>query len=133
MTDANPESRRVPSVAVLAIHADQIRQHGGARGIRDRGLLASALQRAPNRWRDEESTDRHRLAALYGLGLSQNHPFVDGNKRTAFQAMYVFLGLNGLRIVAGETEVVSLMIGVAGNTIGEEDLTDWLRKHTQQR
>lgn len=118
---------------ILAIHADQIRQHGGSFGLRDRGLLESALQRAPHRWHYDSSADLCTLAAAYGLGLAENHAFVDGNKRVAFQGMYVFLGLNGLRIVAAEPEVVALMLGIAKGKVGEENLADWLRSHTQAR
>ncbi len=73
------------------------------------------------------------LAAAYGFALARNHPFLDGNKRVAFQAMYVFLGLNGLRIVASEESVVSLMVSVASGELDEERLTSWLRANTAPR
>jgi death-on-curing protein len=127
------EPRWLPSTVVQAIHADQIKQHGGAFGLRDQGLLDSALQRAPNHWRYNPSVDLLLLAALYAVGLAQNHPFIDGNKRTAFQAMYVFLGLNGLRMSASEMDVVRLMREVASGIIKEDDLASWLKENTQHR
>lgn len=115
------------------MHADQIRQHGGALGLRDEGLLESVLHRPRDRRHDEPEADLARIAAAYGSGLARNHPFVDGNKRVAFQAMYVFLGLNGYRIEATEPEVVTLMVGVADGSVPEEALADWLREHLRPR
>ncbi|MDQ6831279.1 MAG: type II toxin-antitoxin system death-on-curing family toxin [Gemmatimonadota bacterium] len=111
------------------IHADQVRTHGGAAGVRDEGLLDSALARPRTRWGYEKRTDLSGLAASYGIALAKNHPFVDGNKRVAFQAMYVFLGLNGCRIVALESEVVSMMLGVAAGTTDEGALAIWIAEH----
>lgn len=125
--------RWAPRTVVQAIHADQIRQHGGSLGLRDEGLLESALLRPQNRWNYETDTDLAAIAAAYGFGLARNHAFIDGNKRVAFQVMYVFLGLNGHRIVATEPEVVTLMMGVAAGTVGEVTLAGWLRNHTQSR
>jgi death-on-curing protein len=133
VTLAESEPIWVPSTVVQAIHADQIRQHGGTLGIRDQCLLESALQRAPNHWHYEPSVDLPLLAALYGIGVAQNHPFLDGNKRTAFQVMYVFLGLNDLRILASEAEVVRIMLEVANGVLGEDALASWLREHTELR
>ena len=91
------EPRWLSFVHILAIHSDQIQAHGGSLGLRDRGLLESALDRPRNRFGYEPDADLATLAAAYGYWLSSNHPFVDGNKRVAFQAMYLFLGLNGFR------------------------------------
>ena len=96
-------------------------------------MLESALLRPQNRWNYETDTDLAAIAAAYGFGLARNHAFIDGNKRVAFQVMYVFLGLNGHRIVATEPEVVTLMMGVAAGTVGEVTLAGWLRNHTQSR
>lgn len=133
MTLSESEPRWVTSTIVQAIHADQVRQHGGTLGLRDKGLLESALQRAPNHWHYGPSVDLPLLAALYGIGLAQNHPFLDGNKRTAFQIMYVFLGLNGLRLSASEADVVRIMLEVASSALDEDDLASWLREHTEHR
>ncbi len=127
------EPRWLTFSVVLAIHADQISNHGGFGGLRDRGLLESALERPRHRYHCEPDSDLAGLAASYGFGIAKNHPFVDGNKRVAFQAMYVLLGLNGLRITASEEDVVSPMLSVASGDLGEEDLTSWLEANTGPR
>lgn len=118
---------------VLAIHADQVRQHGGSTGIRDEAGLQSALARARHRWGYEQAAKLTDLAAAYGHGIVTNHPFVDGNKRTAFQTMYVFLGLNGLRILAEEAEVVAVMVDLASGRLDEAGLARWLSARTKPR
>ena len=115
---------------VRAIHADQVREHGGRQGMRDEGLLESALDRPRNRFHYEPASDVAALAAAYGFGIAQNHPFIDGNKRVAFQAMYVFLGINGSTITAGEEAVVSLVYDLAAGNVTEEQLAAWLREHS---
>lgn len=125
------EPRWLSQAIVLAVHADQLRAHGGTLGLRDRGLLESALDRPRNRFHYGSDTGLHAPAASYGFGLANNHPFVDGNKRIAFQAMYVVLGLNGLRIVASEEDVVTLMLSVASGELDEDGLTSWLEANTQ--
>lgn len=127
------EPRWLTESVVRAVHADQIRAHGGTLGLRDRGLLESALDRPRNRFHYQSAVGLHGLADAYGFALANNHPFVDGNKRVAFQAMYVFLGLNGLRIVASEEAVVSLMLSVASGELDEERLTSWLEANTAPR
>lgn len=115
---------------VLAIHSDQIREHGGSLGLREKGLLASALDRPRNRFYYEPDSDLATLAAAYGFAIARNHPFVDGNKRVAFQAMYVFLGINGLTITADEEDVVHLVLGLAAGELNESELIFWLRDNT---
>ena len=132
MTD-DKEPRWVSRSTVQAIHADLVRHHGGSPGLRDENLLESALERPRNRWRYEPKSDLARIAAAYSYGLARKHPFIDGNKRVAFQTMYVFLGLNRYRIVAAETEVVTLVIGLAAGDVDEESLAGWLRDHLQAR
>jgi death-on-curing protein len=127
------EPRWLSSVHILSIHADQIQAHGGSLGIRDRGLLESALERPRNRLRYQPDSDLASLAAAYGFGLSSNHPFVDGNKRVAFQAMYLFLGLNGLRIDSSEEEVVTLIMALASGELDESTLAAWIRSHVSPR
>jgi len=117
----------------MAIHSDQIRQHGGSFGVRDEGMLESALARPQNRWHYEPETDLAILAAAYGFAVVKNHAFIDGNKRTGFQVMYVFMGLNGWRIRAAEDEVVALMQGVATGTVDEIALAAWLSAHIARR
>ena len=127
------EPRWLSDTVVLTVHADQIWEHGGSHGLRDRGLLDSALSRPRNRFAYESQSDLCDLAASYGFGIARNHPFVDGNKRVAFQAMYVFLGLNGSRIDAPEEEVVGLMLALAGGELEESELAAWIRDHTSPR
>ena len=114
---------------VQVIHADQIATHGGAHGVRDEGLLASALGRARNRYGDEGS-NIHRLAADYGYGIARNHPFTDGNKRTAFQVMYAFLKVNGWELTAPEPEVVLVMQALAAGEMSEMELAQWLQHYS---
>ncbi len=116
---------------IESIHFEQILQHGGARGVRDRGLIESALARPRNKWQ-YDGADVFALAAAYGFGIAKNHGFEDGNKRTAFVALYTFLGLNGYDLDASETEVVHVMTAVADGTLHEEGLTGWIRAHAQK-
>ena len=127
------EPRWLSLTVVLAIHSDQIREHGGSLGLRDRGLLESALARPQNLFHYEPESDACALAASYGFGIARNHPFVDGNKRVAFQAMYVFLGLNGLRVQSDEPEVVRMMLALAAGQLDEAGVAEWLRDHTVDR
>jgi death-on-curing protein len=127
------EPQWVSRAVVDAIHADLIQQHGGSHGIRDITLLESALDRPKNRYHYEEDADLAMLAASYAVEIAKTHAFIDGNKRTAFQVMYVFLGLNGYRVVATETAVVSLMIDVATGTIDETGLAQWCRVNVVPR
>lgn len=114
---------------VEAIHFEQILQHGGEHGVRDRGLIVSALERPRFKWQYEQG-DTVALGGAYGFGITKNHGFNDGNKRTGFMAMYVFLALNDLEIVAPEEEVVRVMEGVAKSEMSEEALVEWLRGRT---
>lgn len=124
------EPRWLSTLMIRAIHGSQMQEHGGSLGLRDKGLLDSALNRPRTRFHYEAETDLIDLAASYGFGLARNHPFVDGNKRVAFQAMYVFLGLNGRRIEAEEPEVVRVILSLAAGELEESDLAEWLRAHT---
>lgn len=133
MTEAPGEPRWVARTVVEAIHADQVRQHGGPLGLRDEGMLESALSRPRNRWSYEPDADVSAIAAAYGYGLARNHPFVDGNKRIAFQVTYVFLGLNGYRLLAPEPEVVRVMLDLAAGDLEEEAFAAWLRQHVEAR
>lgn len=114
---------------VRVIHQDQIRQHGGSLGVRDENLLAASLARPRHLFAYSEP-DLFQLAAAYGYGLAKNHPFIDGNKRTAFMVMYVFLGLNRYLIDVSEMEVVQMMERLATDQETQESLTQWLRKNS---
>ena len=127
------EPRWVPPSVALAVHADQMRQHGGALGVRDAGTLDAALHRPRQHCHYGSGVDLCSLAAVYAIPLATSHPFLDGNKRTAFQVMYVFLGLNGQRLQAPETEVVQVMLEVAAGRVREAELAEWLRARTEER
>jgi death on curing protein len=117
---------------VLAAHEEQLAEHGGSAGIRDAGLLDSALARPLNR-AAYGKPDAAELAAAYAYGLATNHPFVDGNKRTAFVALELFLALNGYRSAAGDAESVMSLLAVAAGTMKEEALANWIRRHCKPR
>jgi death-on-curing protein len=122
----------VERVVVDAIHLDQIREHGGMPGLRDDGLLESALARPRHKWTYKQRPDLASLAAAYGYGIVKNHPYRDGNKRVAFLTIVVFLGLNGFDLVADETDVVTVMLAAAAGHCSEADLAKWIRGHTVQ-
>jgi death-on-curing protein len=111
---------------VIAIHDEQLRAFGGPPGIRDEGLLESALARPQNKYA-YGSDDVAELAAAYGFGLSRNHAFVDGNKRIAFLAIVTFLGLNDVDFLVPETEAVVIMLAVAAGEVSEQSLARWIR------
>lgn len=117
---------------VLAVHDEQLAEHGGSAGIRDSGLLESALARPKNltAYGDPDFAD---LAASYGFGIARNHPFVDGNKRTAFVSTELFLRLNGYRLAADDQSCVLTMLAVAAGDIDEAAFAEWLRRHCVQR
>ena len=112
-----------------ALHADQILEHGGSLGIRDEGLLESALARPQQKWHYEAQADLATLAAAYAFGVAKNHPFIDGNKRAALVAAYTFLAINDFELEAPETEALSMILGLADGSIPEEDLASWIRSH----
>ena len=113
---------------LLLLHDESLSMHGGASGMRDEGLLDSALARPLNivAYGEPDVAD---LAAAYGFGLAKNHPFIDGNKRTAFLAVGLFLRLNGQRLVASQTDATLTMLQVAGSELSEPAFADWLRKN----
>jgi death-on-curing protein len=115
---------------VEALHEQLIQEYGGTAGIRDAGLLESALGRPRNKWGYEEDFDLSLLAASYAYGLARNHPFVDGNKRIAATAVGVFLGLNGLELEAPEPELVSAILAITTAEWTEDELAAWIRDHT---
>ena len=114
---------------VEALHADQILEHGGSLGIRDEGLLESALARPQQKWHYEPDTDLATLAAAYAFGVAKNHPFIDGNKRAALVVAYTFLAINDFELEAPEPESVSVILGIADASLSEEDLASWIRSH----
>jgi len=118
-----------PSV-ILAVHDEQMAEHGGAAGLRERGLLESALAR-PSNLAAYGKPDHADLAACYGVGIAKNHPFVDGNKRTAFVAVELFLTLNGWKLSASDADAVLAMLAVAAGKIDETGFAEWIRRHAE--
>ena len=112
--------------AIIAVHDMTIVRFGGADGIRDEGLLESALARPINIYHYDDSTDVAVLAAAYAAGLIQNHPFVDGNKRIGFMAAYMFLDLNGATLEADEVSATAMTLSLAASEVEEEDYARWL-------
>lgn len=117
---------------LLLLHDESIAEHGGAPGLRDEGLLDSALAR-PLNLALYGTPDVADLAASYAIGLAKNHAFVDGNKRVAFLAVGMFLALNGQRLVATQADATLTMLAVAAGTLGEPAFAQWLRTHIQPR
>lgn len=117
---------------VLALHDQLLAAHGGAEGLRDAGLLESALAR-PHQHYAYGSPDIVELAALYTAGLVRNHPFVDGNKRIGFAIGIVFLELNGFDFIASEEDATQAIFSLAAGTLGEAEYTVWLRANVSRR
>ena len=116
---------------IMAIHQRQIAEHGGSEGLRDEGLLSSALARPQNIFAYRQPPpDLAALAAAYAYGLARNHPFVDGNKRTALIAARTFLLLNDANLEAGQDEKFLTFQRLAEGSLTEEELADWIRKRT---
>ena len=116
---------------VLAIHEEQLAEHGGGVGLRAEGLLASALARPQNRlaYGDApDAPDAAALAAAYGSGLARNHPFMDGNKRTAFVVLELFLNLNGWELNADDTDCIATVMALADGSLKEDELAAWVRE-----
>ena len=117
---------------IAAVHEVQLAEHGGMSGVRDATLLESALGK-PQNLAAYADPDAAALAASYGYGISRNHPFLDGNKRTAFVAAELFLYINGWLLEANDTDSVLTMLQVAAGEISEIQFAEWLRQHTAAR
>ena len=124
--------RWVDKRALLLLHAESLAEHGGSAGLRDEGLLDSALARPLNlvAYGEPDFAD---LAASYAFGLAKNHPFVDGNKRAAFLSAGLFLALNGFRLTASQVDSTQAVRALAGSEISEEAFARWLRANTAPR
>lgn len=128
----NAVARWVDKRALLLLHGESLAEHGGLSGLRDEGLLDSALARAQN-LAAYAQPDLASLAAAYGVGVAKNHPFVDGNKRAAFLAVGLFLALNGYRLAASQIEATQAMLAVAAGELDEAAFAEWLRRHMAPR
>lgn len=124
--------RWISKQALLLLHAESLAEHGGGQGMRDEGLLDSALARPQNLVAYGEP-DFAALAASYGVGVAKNHPFVDGNKRAALLATGLFLYINGYRLTASQSDTTLTMLAVAAGDLTENALAAWLRQHAQPR
>lgn len=124
------EFRWITREIALAAHARSLRDHGGAEGVRDDGMLESALAR-PQNLAAYGAPSVFELAAALAYGLAKNHPFVDGNKRTAFLCAYVFLGLNGHALDADEAEAAAITLDLAAGEASEQDFALWLKANCQ--
>ena len=124
--------RWIDKQALLLLHGESVDEHGGGAGIRDAGLLESALER-PLNVAAIGTPDVSELAASYCIGLAKNHPFVDGNKRVAFLAVGMFLYLNGYRLQATQTEATLTILSVADGSLNESEFASWLRAHISVR
>jgi death on curing protein len=127
------EPRWIKESVAPAVHRRQLAEHGGLEGVRDGGMLSSALARPKNLFAySNPKPDLPALAAAYAFGIMKNHPFVDGNKRTAYVICRTFLKLNGTDIEATEVEKYMTFLAVADGSMSEETLADWIRAHAVQ-
>lgn len=126
------EPRWLPKDLILSVHNRQLAEHGGGVGVRDEGLRESALARPRNLFAYGES-DVATLAGAYAFGIAKNHPFIDGNKRTAFVACELFLVANGYDLVASDEECLAMMLGLAASEIDEAEFAAWLRDNVEAR
>lgn len=123
----NPtEPKWVSYEQVIAIHSRQLRRFGGAPGLRDDGMLRSALERPINKWQCEQA-EIPVLAAAYAFGLAKNHAFVDGNKRIAFMTMVAFLRKNGIRFTPQQAHATKIVLALAAGEVSEESLARWIK------
>jgi death-on-curing protein len=120
------------NAVLMAVHDEQLAEHGGIAGVRDEGMFLSAMSRAQNLAAYGEP-DFAELAAAYGVGIAKNHPFLDGNKRTAFVAVELFLMLNGYSLKATDVECIITMLAVAAGEMDEANFANWIRQNSGQR
>jgi death-on-curing protein len=124
----------IDATDAVIMHDRELAMHGGSAGVRDNGLLESALARPKNHWAYAESEPSLVvLAAALAFGISSNHPFVDGNKRTALVASFTFLDVNGLEVTATQEDAYLTILGLAAGEVSEEELAAWFERNTQPR
>jgi death on curing protein len=127
MTDPRAEPVWLDSRIAYAVHDRQLAEHGGGVGLRDQGALESALARPVNQWSYGED-ERVKLAAAYAFGIARNHPFVDGNKRTAWIMARLFLMANAVEIAFDKIDATNTVIALAAGELSEDELADWFRQ-----
>jgi len=118
--------------ALLLLHEESLAEHGGLPGVREQGLLESALARPRNKFAYSKSCDLADLAAAYAYGLSRNHPFRDGNKRIAFLSAGLFLEKNGKSLTVEPMNAIEVMFALAAGKVSEAQLAEWIREHMEQ-
>jgi death on curing protein len=123
------EPKWISKKALLLLHEVSIAEFGGARGLRDEGLLDSALARPQNALSYKPESTIADLAACYAYGLAKNHPFVDGNKRAAFLSLGLFLAINGYRLRADQVDAIQTMLAVASGSLDEQRLSAWVERN----
>jgi len=119
--------------ALLLLHSESLSLFGGARGLRDEGLLDSALSRPVNKFLYESVSDLAQLAAAYAYGVAKNHAFVDGNKRAAFLSLGLFLAINGKRLRAKQLDAIHVILALAAGELSEDELATWIKLHMKNR
>jgi death on curing protein len=127
------EPRWISKKALLLLHEESLATFGGATGLRDEGLLDSALARPQNTLAYKPDSNLADLAASCAFGLVKNHAFVDGNKRAAFLSIGVFLAINGHKLVAAQVDAIQTMLAVAAGELDERGLSTWIHKNSQAR
>lgn len=128
------EPQWIDDRSVLEIHVEQLKRHGGLAGVRDAGLLTSALYRPRNLWNySRDAADLSAMAAAYASGIARNHPFFDGNKRTAAVVCELFLEMNGHLLVASDDDWYQAMIGLASGELSDEQFAGWIRSAVTAR
>jgi death-on-curing protein len=126
------EPRWISKKALLLLHEESLSAFGGARGLRDEGLLESALARPQNTCAYSPAATLAELAASYGYGIAKNHAFVDGNKRAAFLCIGLFLAINGYRLTASQVDAIETMVATAAGTLTESQLALWISQNTKE-
>ncbi len=127
------EPRWISKKALLLLHEESLSEFGGARGLRDEGLLESALARPRNTYAYNEAAALAELAASYCYAIAKNHAFVDGNKRAAFLCVGLFLAINGYRLTASQVDAIETMLGVAAGKVSEGELALWIAQNSKER
>jgi death-on-curing protein len=126
------EPKWIDKRALLLLHEESLALFGGARGLRDEGMLDSALARPLNQYLYDKASDVAALAAAYGFGIAKNHAFIDGNKRASFLSIGLFLALNGWRLRTDQVDAIQTMLALAAGTLPEAGLAEWIRSHAHR-
>jgi death-on-curing protein len=127
------EPRWISKKALLLLHEESLSEFGGRRGLRDEGLLESALARPQHIQTYNPDASLAELAASYGYGVAKNHAFIDGNKRAAFLSIGLFLAINGRRLIASQVDAIETMLAVAAGSMTEQQLALWIAQNSKER